>query len=134
MDYSLPDEMFVKVPGIIEIRWTSDDCEYYVVPTDLIEEQGKGLPDTYGKKDKRTTEQAIFWCHLCQCELKSVKTLRLHCGVSSTSGRPRRRRKNLETNKSLATNQFLLLHRILRSLRGMMSRKKSCREDQIPPG
>ena len=79
MDYSLPDEKFVKVPGIIEIRWTSDDCEYYVVPTDLIEEQGKGLPDTYGKKDKRTTEQAIFWCHLCQCELKSVKTLRLHC-------------------------------------------------------
>ena len=56
MDYSLPDEKFVKVPGIIEIRWTSDDCEYYVVPTDLIEEQGKGLPDTYGKKDKRTKE------------------------------------------------------------------------------
>ena len=104
MDYSLPDEKFVKVPGIIEIRWTSDDCEYYVVPTDLFEEQGKGLPDTYGKKDKRTTEQAIFWCHLCQCELKSVKTLRLHCRGVQHMQKAMQKEKEFRDKQKLGNN------------------------------
>ena len=45
-------------------------------PTDLFEEQSRGLADFYGKKDKATTEQAYFVCNLCECDLKSIKTLR----------------------------------------------------------
>ena len=57
-------------------RWASDDPDTYVEPTDLFEEQSRGLPDFYGKKDKATTEQAYFVCNLCECDLKSIKTLR----------------------------------------------------------
>ena len=60
----------------------SDDPDTYVKPTDLFEEQASahyqahGLGNDYGKKDKATTEQAIFTCNLCECDLKSIKTLR----------------------------------------------------------
>ena len=47
--------------------------------TDLFEEQKEVLPDWYGKKNKRTTEQAFFYCKICECELKSVVTLKAHC-------------------------------------------------------
>ena len=36
-------------------------------------------PTRYGTKDKQTTEQAFFNCNICECELKSVVTLRAHC-------------------------------------------------------
>lgn len=74
-----PNERFVEIPGIVEIRWVSDDPDYYVAPIDLFDEQKKGLPDFYGKKDKTTTEQAFFTCNVCECDLKSVVTLRAHC-------------------------------------------------------
>ena len=60
----------------------SDDPDAYVEPTDLFEEQAtaeyqtSGLGTDYGKKDKATTEQAFFTCNLCECDLKSIKTLR----------------------------------------------------------
>ena len=71
----------MEVPGVVEIRWESDDPDYYVKPTDLFDQQAKneGLPDWYGKKDKATTEQAFFTCNVCECDLKSVVTLRAHC-------------------------------------------------------
>jgi len=72
-------ERFVEIPGIVEIRWVSDDPDYYVAPIDLFDEQKNGLPDFYGKKDKTTTEQAWFTCNVCECDLKSVVTLRAHC-------------------------------------------------------
>ena len=72
-------ERFVEIPGIVEIRWVSDDPDYYVAPIDLFDEQRNGLPDFYGKKDKTTTEQAFFTCNVCECDLKSVVTLRAHC-------------------------------------------------------
>ena len=39
------------------------------------------MPEDIGKKDKFTTVQAIFECMVCDCELKSIKTLRAHCQV-----------------------------------------------------
>jgi len=72
-------ERFVEIPNIVEIRWVSDDPDYYVEPIDLFDEQKNGLPDWYGKKDKTTTEQAFFTCNVCECDLKSVVTLRAHC-------------------------------------------------------
>ena len=99
-------EEFVRVPGIIELRWTSDDPEYSNPATDLYYEQAKGIPERwenqdynftsktsffsssmlvvimatcrYGQKDPKTTEQAIFACLICECDIKSVKTLRNH--------------------------------------------------------
>ena len=32
-----------------------------------------------GVKHKQTKEQAFFNCNICECELKSVVTLRAHC-------------------------------------------------------
>jgi hypothetical protein len=43
--YAERDERFVEIPGIVEIRWVSDDPDYYVEPTDLFDEQKNGLPD-----------------------------------------------------------------------------------------
>ena len=79
MDWAPADERFVDIPGIVEIRWVSDDPDYYHEPIDLFDEQKNGLPDYYGKKDKQTTEQAWFTCNVCECDLKSVVTLRAHC-------------------------------------------------------
>ena len=39
---------------------------------------GGSIP-RYGTKNKTTTEQAFFNCNICECELKSVVTLRAHC-------------------------------------------------------
>ena len=100
-------EQFVKIPGIIELRWTSDDPEYSNPTTDLYDEQARGIPQwwenkdnsftqksfcsyikrdvmicRYGQKNPRTTEQAIFACLICDCDIKSVKTLRLHIAGS----------------------------------------------------
>ena len=79
MDWAPSTERFVEIPGIVEIRWNSDDPDYYQEPIDLFDEQKNGLPDYYGKKDKQTTEQAWFTCNVCECDLKSVVTLRAHC-------------------------------------------------------
>ena len=38
-------ERFVEIPGIVEIRWISDDPDYYVEPEDLFDKQAEGLPD-----------------------------------------------------------------------------------------
>ena len=39
-----PDEVFVKVPCIVEVRFKSDNPEFYAPPVDLLEEQRRGLP------------------------------------------------------------------------------------------
>jgi hypothetical protein len=72
-------ETFVKCPGIIEIRWQSDDPDFVCNPDDLYNWQAKGIPEDYGKKDKKTTKQAIFYCLQCECPSASLKTLRAHC-------------------------------------------------------
>ena len=38
-------EIFAKVPGVVELRWRSDDPEFSVPPTDLFEEQARGIPE-----------------------------------------------------------------------------------------
>ena len=78
-DWASPEEQFVEIPGIVEIRWVSDDPDFYVDPIDLFDEQKNGLPDYYGKKNKQTTEQAYFTCLVCNCDLMGVVTLRSHC-------------------------------------------------------
>ena len=100
-DWSSPDERFVEIPGVVEIRWRSDDPEYYKPPEDLFYKQSEGLNDMYGKKDKQTTEQSYFTCNLCECDLKSVVTLRAHCrGLKHVK---KSLNKKLEYNRSNST-------------------------------
>ena len=74
-------ERFVPCPGIIDIVWRSDDPDFYQPPCDLFDVQSQGLEEVenYLQRDKRTTEQAMFTCNLCECDLKSIVTLRTHC-------------------------------------------------------
>ena len=74
-------ERFVECPGVIEIRWVSDDPDHHKIPEDMYNCQNNGIPEDYGKKDKRTTEQAHFYCCVCECQSASLKTLRAHCEV-----------------------------------------------------
>ena len=75
---------FVECPGVIEIRWVSDDPDHHRPAEDMYNCQNSGIPEDYGKKDKRTTEQAKFWCCVCECESASIKTLDAHCEVRNT--------------------------------------------------
>ena len=78
--FSYPSERFVEIPGIVEIRYQFDDPDEHRPPDDLFDKQQEGLDDElYGKKDKGTTEQAYFTCNVCECDLKSIITLRAHC-------------------------------------------------------
>ena len=86
---------------IISLRWVSDDPEYYVEPIDLFDEQKKGLPDYYGKKDKQTTEQAWFTCNVCECDLKSVVTLRAHCKGSQHVRKALQKKKEFKAKEKL---------------------------------
>ena len=64
----------------MEIRYQFDDPDQHRAPDDLFDKQQEGLDDElYGKKDKGTTEQAYFTCNVCECDLKSIITLRAHC-------------------------------------------------------
>ena len=50
-------EQFVKIPGIIELRWTSDDPEYSNPTTDLYDEQARGIPQWWENKDYSFTQK-----------------------------------------------------------------------------
>ena len=72
---------FVTMPGIAEIRWRSTDPDYARKSEDVFDLQDIGIPDSLGKKDKYTTEQAIIVCIICEIELSSPKTFGDHCKV-----------------------------------------------------
>jgi hypothetical protein len=78
-------ERFVECPEVIEIRWVSDDPDHHRPSEDMFNCQANGIPEDYGKKDKRTTEQAHFYCCVCECQSASLKTLRAHCEVIRTN-------------------------------------------------
>ena len=79
---SLVRGKFVKMSGMAEIQWRSADPDYARNPDDIFDLQDIGIPDNLGKKDKATTEQAIFACLICECELSSIKTFSDHCKVT----------------------------------------------------
>ena len=103
MAYSRPDEKFVNIRGIIEIRWISDEPLSYRPSVDLYDELAKeqGLDDSYGKKNKQTTEQSFFSCLVCECELKSVVSLRAHC--KGTQHMKKARQRKMEIQKRATT-------------------------------
>ncbi len=77
-------ETFVSVPNVVQVQWKSDDPEFAKPSQDLLSIQTTdGLPGNFGRKDKFTTVQGIFYCMVCECEIKSIVTLRDHCKVGS---------------------------------------------------
>ena len=47
-------ERFVECPGVIEIRWVSDDPDHHRPSEDMFLCQNNGIPEDYGKKDKKS--------------------------------------------------------------------------------
>ena len=48
-------------------------------------------------KHKQTKEQAFFNCNICECELKSVVTLRAHCKGTQHMRKALQKKKVLQT-------------------------------------
>ena len=71
-------ERIVNCPGIVEIRWVSDDPDFHQEPVDLFDKQNDGLPDDFGRRDEQTTERAWFTCNVCQVEINRLASLRGH--------------------------------------------------------
>ena len=124
MDWAPPTESFVTIPGIVEIRYSSDDPDYdcYLEPIDLLYEQSYGLPDTYGKKDKQTKVQAYFTCLVCECDLKSVVTLRAHCRGQKHKRRALQKEMDFRKKKAVAESDKV-------STFHMNNRKRDDRDD-----
>ena len=40
----MAQERFVAFPGVVEIRWISDDPDFFVEAEDLFDRQSEGLP------------------------------------------------------------------------------------------
>merc|ERR550534_2721920 len=43
-----------------------------------FQERVREIPENFCHKDKVTTEQAVFFCNVCNCDLKLLKPLRDH--------------------------------------------------------
>ena len=48
-------------------------------------------------KHKQTKEQAFFNCNICECELKSVVTLRAHCKGTQHMRKALQKKKVIQT-------------------------------------
>lgn len=75
---------YVENLGILEIRVSSDDPEFYEPPIDMFDWQNKaihpdlGFHEKFCQKDKATTLQKYFHCLVCDCPLKSVVSMENH--------------------------------------------------------
>ena len=64
----------------MEVRYSSEDIDYEDEPEDFLSFQSRvrEIPDDFCHKNKETTEQAFFYCLVCNCDLKSLRPLRDH--------------------------------------------------------
>lgn len=76
-----PDKgIYVEMERIMEVRYESEDIDFQMDPEDMFEFQkyNEYIPDDFCKKNKSTTQQAYFFCLVCNCELKNLRPLRDH--------------------------------------------------------
>jgi len=73
--------MYVEMEGVMEVRWSSEDIDNQPPSIDFyrFQNETRHIPDDFCHKDKQTTLQAFFFCIVCECELKSIKSLQDHC-------------------------------------------------------
>jgi len=64
----------------MEVRYTSEDVDYEKESEDFYEFQQRvrEIPEDFCHKDRHTTSQACFFCLVCDCDLKSLKSLKDH--------------------------------------------------------
>ena len=72
--------IYVEMAGIMEVRYLCDDVDVYEPPEDMwdFQQRVKEIPDDFCHKNKHTTEQSIFFCLVCNCELKNLRPLKDH--------------------------------------------------------
>jgi len=76
-----PDKgVYVEMEGIMEVRYTSEDIDFQDEPEDFFhfQQRVREIPDDFCHKDRETTQQAFFYCLVCNCDLKSLRPLRDH--------------------------------------------------------
>lgn len=80
---------FVDMPGVIEVRTLYDDHSYEgsggkEFPFDMydFQEEYEYLPESFCAKDKNSGVQKIFWCLVCECDMKSLASIDSHIGGS----------------------------------------------------
>ena len=75
--------IFVEMEGVMEVRYMSGDDEI-TDRMDFFEFQAatKRIPADFCHKDMSTGEQALFFCLVCDCELKSIIPLKSHVEAS----------------------------------------------------
>ena len=68
-----PDKgVYVEMEGIMEVRYTSEDSEFQNEAEDFFhfQQRVREIPDYFCHKDRETTQQAVFYCLVCNCDLK----------------------------------------------------------------
>ena len=81
---------FVDMPGVIEVRTVYDDHAFEGSggeddqPLDMydFQEENEHLPENFCAKDKTNGVQKIFWCLVCECDMKSFGIIESHIGGS----------------------------------------------------
>ena len=67
-----PDKgIYVNTRGVIQIRTASKDVDLEDRPLDMMDFQDRTLaiPKDYCRKNRQTTEQKLFFCLVCNCDL-----------------------------------------------------------------
>jgi len=72
--------LYVEMEGVMEVRYLNDYGESYMENEDFFNFQNrrKHIPDDFCHKDRDSGTQAVFFCLVCDCDLKSVKSLGDH--------------------------------------------------------
>ena len=72
--------IYVEMEGIMEVRYLCDDVDVFEPPEDMwyFQKRVKEIPEDFCLKNRYTTKQRIFFCIVCNCELKSLRPLKDH--------------------------------------------------------
>jgi len=76
-----PDQgVYVEMPGIMEVRFAKDDQYVDEEAEDFydFQQRVKEISEDFCHKDKYHNEQYVFFCLVCNCDLKSLRPLRDH--------------------------------------------------------
>ena len=68
---------YVEMEGVMEVRHLSDDIDYQRPSEDMwhFQKRVREIPDDFCHKNKQTTQQSIFFCLVCNCDLKNLRPL-----------------------------------------------------------
>ena len=68
---------YVEMEGVMEVRYLSEDIDYHKPSEDMwhFQKRVREIPDDFCHKNKQTTQQNIFFCIVCNCDLKNLRPL-----------------------------------------------------------